>query len=109
MSSFINIFTIVSFVFGVPIIAVYFKQYRKHILIFLFFWILFLIGYYKNDDAQQKVYLYKINTMYKSHYTKEEREEIGKKFYKMWSLKTPDEQDQMIKNLEQKEIKGFRQ
>jgi len=70
MSSFINIFTIAAFVFGVTIVAVYFKQYRKHTLIFWFFWILILIWYYKNDNVKQKDS--ETNTTYKSHYIKEE-------------------------------------
>jgi hypothetical protein len=42
-------------------------------------------------------------------YTKQDRDKTNKDFHKMWMKLPSEKQQQMIKNLEHKEIKGFRQ
>jgi len=104
MDTFINLFTIIAFVFGIPIVTVYFKPYRKHTLIFSFFWILFVVWYYKYDVPQKHIFTKSREGLQNYDINKSQKE-----FHKYFISLPVAKQQEMIKNLDVKEIKGFRQ
>jgi len=108
MDTFINLFTIIAFVFGVPIVAVYFKPYRKHTMLFSFFWILFVVWYYKYDASQKHITTMSRKNLY-NYDSNKSKKEMNQEFHKDFISLPVEKQQEMIKNLDVKEIKGFRQ
>jgi hypothetical protein len=108
MDTFINLFTIIAFVFCVPVVAIYFKPYRKHTLIFSFFWILFVVWYYKHDDTDKYTYTTSREGLY-NYDSNKSKKEMNQEFHKDFISLPVEKQQEIIKNLDVKEIKGFRQ
>jgi len=109
MDTCISLFTILAFVFGVPMVALYFKPYRKYALILSFVWILFIIWYYKHDAAAD-TYTDPVSVEgLQSYDTNRSKKEIDREFYKYFTSLPIEKQQEIIKNLDINETKGFRQ